>query len=883
MRLTPVVLVFIQLTLLAQSRVPAPQSVFGFAPGTDYKLASYDQLVDYFKRVDAASDRVKVFEAGQTSQGRTFYFALISSKGNLSKIDRYRQIAWRLAHPETLSESEAQNLAREGKAFVHIDGGLHSNELAGPQHTAKLLETLVRGADTPEIAAILDDVVLMLWPTINPDGQQLMSEWYMKHVSSTEGLKPLPVLYQDYVGHDNNRDAYMLNMIESRVMEHTWRQWEPQIIYVHHQSAPFPTRIWLPPFAEPIAPHAPYLMSRQVNMIGMAIAMELEERGQVGATHMGTGYDAWYPGYIDYAPMFKNIAAFWTETAGGQGPRESTLEDFPAPMRDLRPQSLYASPWAPGTWRMRDQVAYMETASLAVLEFASKYKTSLLFNRYKAGVQQIEKGRVSSPFAYFIPQEQRDPVAAVELLRRLAFGGVRVSQLPAPALVDGEMLPAGTWAIPADQEFAALAREVLDVQKYPDLRESPDGALDQPYDAAGWTLPFAMGLRVIAAKNPLPAELRSALRANITPAVFTARIAPYPGLGARPSTMLRTTPSLSKGRDSGLALDSGASFDSVPGIGFDSHPAAARIVPPAGRVSGSGSVLALDPAQNNTFRAINRALAAGLDVQFSEAGPRYLLGGLSQQDQNSLIESLALVAERTDAVGRSLRGPRIGVFSAPASMDAGWTRWVLEQYGFQYRPISGADLETGELRKNVDVLIVTDESRGVVGPAATSDNVTRVRHLDEFVRAGGTLICINSSTQFAIEYLKLPVRNALAGLRRQDFFAGGSLLQVIADTAHPVMAGMPASAAVFVQGSPAFETLEGFQGSVLARYADAGSPLLSGYLLGEQYLQGKAAAVDVACGAGHVVLIGFRPAWRGQTFGTFRVLFNAALYTTPNS
>jgi hypothetical protein len=294
-------------------------------------------------------------------------------------------------------------------------------------------------------------------------------------------------------------------------------------------------------------------------------------------------------------------------------------------------------------------------------------------------------------------------------------------------------------------------------------------------------------------------------------------------------------------------------------------------------------LLALDPAQNNTFRAINRALSAGLDVQFSEAGPRYLLAGLSEQDQNELIQSLALVAERTDASGRSLTSPRIAVFSAPTSMDAGWTRWVLEQYGFQYRAISGTDLETGELRRNVDVIIITDESRGVLGPSATSDNVTRVRNLDEFVRAGGTLICINSSTQFAIEYLKLPVRNALAGLRRQEFFAGGSLLQVLADTTHPVMAGMPANAAVFVQGSPAFDLLEGFQGSVLARYADSGSPLLSGYLLGEKYLQGKAAAVDVACGAGHVVLIGFRPAWRGQTFGTFRVLFNAALYTTPNS
>ena len=237
----------------------------------------------------------------------------------------------------------------------------------------------------------------------------------------------------------------MLNMIESRVIEQAWRDWEPSIVYVHHQSSPFPTRIWLPPFSEPIGSDAPYLMSREVNMIGMAIAKGLEERGQVGATHMGLAFDAWYPGYIDYAPNFKNVPAFWTETALFQyaTPREYTIADFPQDYRDLRPQSLYPSPWRPGWWRLGDAVAYMHTASLAVLEYASKYKESLLFNRYMAGRDQIARGKSEAPYAYVIPQEQRDPVAAVELLRRLAFGGVRVSQLTAPATIGGETFPAG--------------------------------------------------------------------------------------------------------------------------------------------------------------------------------------------------------------------------------------------------------------------------------------------------------------------------------------------------------------------------------------------------------------------------------------------------------
>jgi hypothetical protein len=485
--------------LTAQSRgIPTPETAFGFKPGADYKLATYEQSIDYFRRLASSSKYVRLVEVGKTTQGRSMFFALISTPKNLDRVERYRQIAQRLAHPQGLTEDAARQLARDGKAFVHIDGGLHSTEVAGPQHTPQLAYDLVSKAqaDDPNTRQILDNVIVMLWPTINPDGQQMVAEWYMGNVGTPYELSGLPQLYQEYVGHDNNRDAYMLNMVESRVIEQAWRDWEPSIIYVHHQSGPFPTRIWLPPFSEPVGIDAPFLMSREVNMIGMAIAKGLEERGQVGATHMGTAFDAWYPGYIDYAPNFKNIPAFWTETALYQfaTPHEYTIEDFPESFRDLRPQSLYSSPWRPGWWRLGDVVAYMETASLSVLDYAARYKETLLLNRYRAGRDQIARGRTDPPFAYMVPQAQRDPVAAVELLRRLAFGGVRVSQLTSSATLDGVSYPAGTWIVPTDQEFAAMAREVLDVQKYPDMREYPGGPPLRPYDAAGWTLPLQMGV-----------------------------------------------------------------------------------------------------------------------------------------------------------------------------------------------------------------------------------------------------------------------------------------------------------------------------------------------------------------------------------------------------
>jgi len=894
----------------AGQQIPTPESVLGFMPGADMKLATYDQAIDYLRKLAASSPCLKLMEAGKTTQGRIAYYALISSPKNLAGIDRLREIARRLAHPQGLTDDEARALASEGRAFIHIDGGCHATEVAGPQMTPQLAYDLLTRPEDPQVREILENVVVMLWPTMNPDGQQMVGEWFQKNLGTPYESSGLPRLYQEYVGHDNNRDGYMINMIESRLMEHVWRQWEPHIIYVHHQTAPFPTRIWLPPFSEPVGLEAPYLAAREVNMIGMAIAKGLEERGLTGAVHMGTAFDAWYPGYVDYAPIFKNIPAFWTETAGNMAsPREYTAKDLPQAFRDVRPQSLYASPWKPGWWRLGDAVAYDETASLAVLEYAAKYKTSLLYNRYQAGRDQIARGKKDAPYAYVFPQDQRDPVAAVELLRRLAFGGVRVFQLTAPVALDNVTYPAGTWVIPTDQEFAAMAREVLDVQKYPDLRQYPGGPPSRPYDAAGWTLPLQMGLKWAAVSTPLGDEVRAEMRLLGPPVEPKIDLAPY---NAAASADL-------------------APFDSVPGIGFDSNPSAAAIVPPAGRITGSGRALAVDPAQNNAFRAINRAWKEGATVQYAAGGPgkggRYLIRGLSKSAQSALAGSLALVAERTAAGGTPLKKPRLGLYQPwSGSMDEGWTRWLLEQYGFEFVSLHPEDFHA-PLHDKVDVIILADDARipvegaargrgarGEGAPAPTTGappaggppaggagaqpagsrgggagravrpeyayalTADDIQGFEAFIRGGGTVVCFNSACRFAMQQFKLPVKNAVEGLKAEDFFLRGSIVEVNVDVTHPVMAGMPEKAAVFVDGSPVFDTLESFKGRILAKYAETGSPLLSGYLIGEKTLYGKAAALDVELDQGHVILLGFRPEWRDQSFGTFRVVFNAALY-----
>lgn len=914
-RLTFACLLLAQLVAAAASKpAPTPESVFGFKAGADNRLATYDQSIAYLRALAASSPSLRLVDAGRTTLGRTMTFAVISDPANLARLDRYREIAQRLAHPQGLTDVEARRLAREGKAIVHLDGGCHATEVAGPQMIPQLAYDLVTRAAEPEIREILANTIVMLWPTMNPDGQQLVGEWHAKNLGTPYEQSPLPRLYQEYVGHDNNRDAYMLNMIESRVMEHVWRQWEPHIIYVFHQTAPFPTRIWLPPFSEPVGLNAPPIVSREINMIGMAIAKGLDERGQPGATHMGTSFDAWYPGYVDYAPVFKNIPAFWTETAGNMAaPREYTITDIPQAFRDFRPQSLYASPWRPGLWRLADAVAYNETAALATLEFAAKYKDSLLYNRYQAGRDQIARGTRETPFAYLIPQHQRDPVAPVEMLRRLAFGGVRIWQLTTAITLDAVSYPEGTWVVPADQEFAAMARELLDTRMYPDLRQYPGGPPLRPYDAAAWTLPLQMGVKMATASSPLPEQARAAMRL----------------LGPPPNLKVKPTPyNMTQASDA-------APFDSVPGIGFDANPSAAAIVPPPGRVTGSGAALAVSPAQNNAFRAINRAWTAGATVQFvrstSGDGARYIISGLDAGAVRELVTSLALVAERTEPAGTLIATPRVGLFQPwGSSIDEGWTRWLLEQYGFQFVTLHPEDFHS-PLGDRIDVLILADDARipvegggagrGSATPAqaaatmppgaaaqaagrseaagggraaqagggrggarvvrpeyAYSLTAADLQAFESFVRDGGTVVCLNSAWRFVAQQFKLPVRNAVEGLKPEDFFLRGSIVQVETDPSHPVMAGMPEQAAVFVDGSPVFETLEGFQGRVLARYAETGSPLLSGYLIGEKHLHGKAAALDVELGKGHVVLLGFRPNWRGQPFGTFRVIFNAALF-----
>ena len=822
------------LTLFAQlcpaQPVPTPESVLGHKPGDDFYLANYDESREYFRRLAGASNRVKIINVGKTTRGLDWDIAIISSPANLAKLDRYKQISQQLAHGRGLDDAAAQALAREGKAIVHIDGGLHSTEVAGAQQSIALAYKLASTQGDPEIDAILDNVVLMLWPTLNPDGQNEVVAWYRRNLGTPYEVSPLPDLYQEFVGHDNNRDGYMNNMLESRDVTRTEIEWDPVIFYCHHQTAPFPTRIFIPPFTEPISSNIHPLMARWLNVLGIDMAAYLDEHGMPGAVHR-VGFDNWYPGFLDFTHIFRNSISFFTETAlyAYATPHFYRLNDFPRERQPLRSEIFYSSPWKGGWWRLSDAVRYMLGGSMAVLDTAAKYREQLLYNRYQAARDNMERFRREPPYAYVIPQEQRDLPTAAILVDKLLINGIEVHQ--------GTIAANGrdyrnAWVILMDQPFSPLVKELFEPQEWPDLRATPNGPPQRPYDVSGWTLPMQMGAEVATISTPLGAQQRSALKAI------------------------------------------------------------ERATIPPGAVQGTGTFYTVSRNTNAGFKLLNAALAAGSQASFTRNEIVLTGSGIPDLVRENSLSAQAAAKAPADAV--ATKKPRLGLYrSWTPAIDEGWTRWILLEHGFAPVTLRNPDVQAGHLRERFDTILLPDSDArsmmdgfapgSISGEFAGGLGAAGVDALRDFVREGGTLIAFNNASQFVIDQLHLPVTNVLAGVTPEQFYCSGSLLRVeVRDAGHTAVAGLPREPIVMFERGPAFDTKPGFRGTVLAGYSRDSNPLASGYLLHPERIQGKAAALEVFYGDGRVYLFGFRPQWRGQSHGTYKFFFNA-IYDSPAS
>jgi Zinc carboxypeptidase len=824
----------------ATAQVPTPASVLGHTPGDDFYLADYEDTLRYFHALAAADPtRVKMFTVGKTTQGRDIEIAVISSAANIAQLEQTKQTAARLAKDTDLNDDSARELARSSKVIVHIDGGLHASEVAGPQHTMMLAYKLLSAKNDPEIDAILDQVVLVLWPTLNPDGQDMVVHWYRQNVGTKYEVSPLPMLYQEYVGHDNNRDGYMLNMKEEQVVTRAQLEYNPVIFYCQHQTAPFPARIWIPPFSDPISSNiSPYVRS-WLNVVGTNMTAYLNAHKMPGAISESR-FDNWYAGFMDWAHVFRNEISFFTETALYEyaTPHFYTVADFPKPYQDLRALTMYSTPWEGGWWHLKDAVDYMVGGSMSVLDLAAKNRETLLYNRYQAARDNIQHYQKEPPFAYVIPSKQTDTPEAAKLAQLMIENGLDVYASKEGFTANGVSYPKGSWVIPMDQAYSAMAKELFERQKYPDAIElGTSKAVDLPYDVTGWTLPLQMGVDVDTVTDPVTPAQRAQLE----------------------------------------KID--------------------KAQAPAASIEGSGSVFAVSHRVNASFLLVNEALKSGATVSLAQepvktvAGTErgaFLISGLGREKLDALAQKYAVSAVAVSASSNTLpiKKARVGLYRPWApSIDEGWTRWVLENYGFEPKSLYNADVKSANLRSRYDVIVLPDMSSrqmmegygiGIVpGQYAGGIGQDGLNNLREFARQGGTLIALNRTASALIPLLSLPVQNTLEGVRSDKFFCSGALLRVETEHADlPANYGLPTSPVVMFQTGPAFAALPGAHGAVLATYPRQTNPLESGLLLHPEAIQGKAAAIELAYGRGRIVLYGFKPQFRGQSHATYKWMFN---------
>ena len=809
------------------NKIPAPEATLGFKIGEDRKLAKWDQFLAYFGELAKASDRIKFETLGKTTLGRPFVVATISSPENLKRLDEFREVQRKLGDPRLLakeSESAIGELIRAGRTVVAITCSIHSTEVGGT-FTATELAYKLTSQNTPEVKQILDNVILLLVPSLNPDGTDIVADWYRKTLGTpSEGTTP-PELYHHYTGHDNNRDWYAFTQVETQLtVDKILNVWRPQILHDIHQMGGGGARLFVPPYMEPWEPNIDPAIIAGVNALGTSMAWEVISGGKPGVV-FNTMYDAWTPARA-YAHYHAGLRVL-SETASARlaTPVEIPLNRLGGGFNyDAKsPSWNFPSVWPGGKWTLRDIVEYQTAGATALLNHAARHRELYLRNFYEVSKRAVEA--VGGPFAIVLPEpeppasisnalkrikeglnqvtgtkeekhEQSEQVVKnvigepstdaeviyyykIEGLDRLLSilrrGGVEVMRASKDFVADGKNYATGAHIVFMKQPYGAFARTLLEPQVYPNLREYPGGPPKRPYDVTAHSLNLLMNAKADFIKAP-----------------FTVDAKPEPAA---------------------LVIQS-------------------RVRPNA--------------------------------------------------------------------------GVRVAIYkNYLPSMDEGWTRWMFDQYRFPYMSLRDAEAREGNLKAKYDAIIIPDQSvnaivNGLPGGAsrgaATGDGggderVTGVypeeyagglgeagvKALREFVEAGGTVITFNNASNFAIEKLGAPARNVLKGVSARDFYCPGSILRAQLDSSSPLAFGLEKESIAWFESGPAFEITDQASARAIARYPESESPLLSGWVLGDKLIRGRAAMVEAKIGKGRIILFGFRPQYRAQSLATFPLLFNSIL------
>jgi len=835
----------------AQRKITAPREFFGYELGSDRKIARWDRIVDYFGRLEKESDKLKVIDMGPSTEGRPFLLVIVSSPANLASLDRLREINARISDPRGVAEPEIKNLTAQGRAVVCQSMSLHATEIGGTQMAPELAYDLVNRSDE-EAGRILDNVVFLMIPCFNPDGQIMVTDWYNKTLGTEYEGANLPWLYHKYAGHDNNRDADFINLAESSYAARIlYRDWVPQAYLDHHQMGGYGARLYVPPYGEPIRPHADPLIWREHGWYGAHIAYRLEEAGKAGilnaAQYPGWGHFGWH-----WIAPFHNIAGMLTESAGAN--LATPLYIHPEQLRggarqfpEYEAQSTFPNPWPGGWWKLRDIVEQQKIAAWALLDIAARNRETVLWNAYLKAKRQTDRGALGKPAAYIVPAAQHDPLTARKMINTLRLSGIEIQRAGKEFSAGGAVYPEGSYLISLAQPKMGLIRNLLGRTLYVDNEwtRDKDGAPLRPYDTATHTMAELMGVRVVPVDERVAGDFRT-LNADVS--------------------ML-------------------------------------------GRVEAAGAGYVLDGRMNAGFKAVNLLLDKGIEVRrVDKADPSsglrpgdfVVAGGpravLEETAELTGVDFRALEALPTEGI-HGVKRMRAGMYQRyrGGNMDEGWTRLLLEQFAFPYTTVMDAEIQRGGLNAKYDVIILPHDSTGMLtgerpeswgGPPPAYPPEYRsgigkegVEALRAFVEKGGALVTLGEASSFAIEKLGLSVRDVTDGISPKEFFCPGSTLKATFDNSHPLAYGMPAEGLVLFWSGPAFEIVPSPHNEryeTIVRYADR-DILQSGWLIGEKRLSNKAAMVSAELGKGRVILIGFRAQHRSQTHGTFKLFFNTLL------
>lgn len=919
------VLILVCTTALSQApSIPTPKEHFGFNIGDDYQLTTYTQTEAYFKKLDAASERVKLVDIGLTEEGRTQWMLIVTSPENHQHLDRYKAISQKLAHAEDLTDEQAHALAAEGKAIVWIDGGLHATETVG---THQLIETAwqLTSRKDPETMRILDNTIILLVHA-NPDGQELVSNWYMREPDPKKrSLQGLPRLYEKYAGHDNNRDFFMMNLKETQNMNRQlYIEWLPQIMYNHHQSGPAGSVVAGPPYRDPFNYVFDPLLMTSLDAVGAAMINRLNTEGKPGYTQRtGSTFSTWYNGGLRTTTYFHNIIGLLTEIIGSPTPSEIPL----VPQR-LIPDGATPFPVTPQKWYFRQSVDYSISLNYAVLNYAVRHRDELLYNFYRMGKNSIERGskdfwglspkRVNAintayqndqkrnagntrsqntpaetaggggfrsagiparyfdsvmkdpatrdPRGFILPADQADFPTATRFINALIRTGVLIHKATADFTVKGKRYPAGSYIVKTNQAFRPHVLDMFEPQDHPNDFRYPGGPPVPPYDAAGWTLAYQMGVQFDR---------------------FTE--------------------------------DFDGPFQRIP---------YGEIQSPKGRITQASAGYVLNSAANNSFLVVNDLLKAGTPVFRMKEGVTGFAAGSFFVPASAKAKAIIDKSVRDYGVAAgsvSKRPPglsaikrlRIALWDTyGGSMPSGWLRFLFEQFHFDAEVIYPPTIDSGNLRSKYDVIVfaggaipgiggegggrggfsgggnqpadstIPAEYRGRRGRITPEKSVPELK---KFLEAGGHIVTIGSSTSLAY-HLKLPVRNALVEMNNgeeqklpnEKYYIPGSILQVSLDSTQKATYGLPTACDVYFDASPVFNlapeaVAKGTVKPLLWFSNDR--PLRSGWAWGQAYLQGGVTAFEATVGSGKLYAFGPEITFRAQTHGTFRMLFNQLLGT----